>query len=177
MVSEQAKLAIAAIFDGAARSTLGASPDDRIDIEPLAGPPVRPPAGALLVLTLVSYTYRLLVILHVEDEAGCAAHFARGASGNVAELLAERGNLCCGAMNRELGRYFLHTGMSTPDRLEAQCLAFLEELGPTHVARRRVLVNGRELLGATLCLCAFAPIDFRHDATAEVAATGELELF
>lgn len=177
MVSENAKTGIDQIFIRAARASLAQSAADTVAIEPLTmvqgGDTTQ-----ILVLTVASYAFRLLTIFHFNDDGATRDYFSRGAPGrDFAEVVGEIGNLCCGAMNRELGEHFVHTGMSTPTLLSGACLPFLKELEPAHLARHRIVINDALVLHATLCLCAYAPIDFRVDAHAETEATGELELF
>ena len=152
---------------------------DTMMIERLPGTQlVETPEKQILVLTVASYVFRLLTIFHVDSDSATASYFLRADSERVfSEVFGEIGNLCCGAMNRDLGRYFPHTGMSTPYLLESRCLPFLSELKPSYVAQHRININDSLVMHATLCLCAYAPIDFRVDTEIAAEATGELELF
>ena len=176
-ISEDAKNGIDLIFARAARVSLARDAGDSVAVETMTmAQAVDTPH--MLVLTVASYAFRLLTIFHFNDDGATREHFARGAAGrDFAEIVGEIGNLCCGAMNRELGEHFVHTGMSTPTLLSGACLPFLNELKPAHLARRRIVINGALTLHATLCLCAYAPIDFRVDPQIAAEATGELELF
>ncbi len=139
-----------------------------------------------VVLTIASDMFRLVLALHVRLDAEGKAHFARLNRVDAAEwseqafhdAVAECGNVCCGALNRELGRYFVNVGMSTPNLLDREALAYVEALGKGH--RRLFQVNGLSVdFYATLFVAPFAPIDFRAEMEAqpdEVDA-GELEMF
>ena len=179
MISEQARRGVNLIFTNAATNNLAVSPSDHIQIEPLDSHGLEmPPEKTIVVLTIASYVFRLLTIFHVNTDAATEAYFTRsGAAGAFGDCFGEIGNRCCGAMNRELGRHFRHLGMSTPTMLEAGCLAFLAELKPTFLAQHRIRINDTLVLHATLCLCAYAPIDFSVDHQAAPETTGELELF
>lgn len=179
MISEQAKRGVNLIFSNAAANNMGVTPSDRVEVELLEGRAVvTPPEKNIVVLTIASYVFRLLTIFHVDTDSAMAAYFTRsGVAGEFRDCFGEIGNRCCGAMNRELGQHFQHLGMSTPSMLEAKCLPFLTELKPAYLAQHRVRINDTLLLHATLCLCAYAPIDFRFDQAAAPEATGELELF
>jgi len=179
MISEQARRGVNLIFTKAAANNLALAPSDKIEIERLDGHGlVMPPEKNILVLTIASYVFRLLTIFHVNTDAATEAYFTRsGTAGEFGDCFGEIGNRCCGAMNRELGRYFQHLGMSTPTMLDAQCLPFLAELKPTCLAHHRIRINDMLTLHATLCLRAYAPIDFNVDHQAAPEATGELELF
>lgn len=177
MVSEQARKGLDQIFARAAQASLALGDSDTVTVEALATvQPVETPQ--ILVLTVASYVFRLLTVFHFNDDRATRDYFTRAAPGrDFAEVVGEIGNLCCGAMNRELGEHFVHTGMSTPTLLKGACLPFLRELKPAYLAQQRIVINGGLVLHATLCLCAYAPIDFRVDAHAEAVTTGELELF
>ena len=176
-ISDSAKDGIDQIFIRAARASLARDAADTVAIAPLT-PAQAVETPQMLVLTLASYVFRLLTIFHFNDDGATRDYFTRGAPGrDFGEVVGEIGNLCCGAMNREFGEHFIHTGMSTPTLLSGACLPFLDELKPAHLARHRIVINDALVLHATLCLCAYAPIDFRVDAHAEAPATGELELF
>ncbi len=178
MISEQALKGVDRIFTQAA-ANLVMSPSDSIVIEQLARSGlVATPEKQIVVLTVASYTFRLLTIFHVGDDRETVDYFTRAKPArSFKEAFGEIGNLCCGAINRQLGKHFLHTGMSTPYFLESRCLAFLDELKPSHVARYRITINDSLVLHATLCLCAYAAIDFHVESELAAETTGELELF
>jgi len=179
MISEQAKQGVNLIFTKAVKANLAVGASDSIEIELLRGTQiVETPEERIMVLTVASYVFRLLVIFHVNSDKGTEAYFTRSDPRRACdEVLGELGNLCCGAMNRELGNHFLHTGMSTPYMLESKCIPFLMELKPNYVSQHRIGINGTVFMHATLCLCAYAPIDFRADTASTVEETGVLEFF
>lgn len=177
MISEQAKNSLDRIFIRAASANLALSPTDTVEIEPLAPAQVAK-TPQILVLTVASYVFRLLTVFHFNDGGAARDYFARSSAGrDLGEIIGELGNLCCGAMNRELGQHFVHTGMSTPTLLSGACFPFLKELKPAYQTQHRIAINAQPVIDATLCLCAYAPIDFRADAQIEAVTTGELELF
>ena len=179
MISEQAKQGVNQIFSRAACATLALDAADTVSIVQLPGNAiVATPEPQLLVLTVASYVFRLLTIFHVGGDRVSENYFTQSDPTRVfSEVIGEIGNLCCGAMNRDLGRHFPHTGMSTPYLLESRCLPFISELKPTYVAQHRITINDSLVMHATLCLCAYAPIDFRVDNQIAAETTGELELF
>ena len=179
MISKQARQGVNQIFCRAARASLVLDAADTMAIEQLQGTPlIDTPEKQILVLTVASYVFRLLTIFHVDGAGATANYFTRSDPERVfGEVFGEIGNLCCGAMNRDLGKHFLHTGMSTPYLLESHCLPFLSELKPAYLAQHRIIINDSVVMHATLCLCAYAPIDFRVDSEIAAEATGELELF
>ncbi len=179
MISERAKHGVDFIFTRAARANLIRESSDTIEIERLQGSQIiQTPENRILVLTVASYVFRLLIIFHVKNDTVTESYYSKPDSGRTfSEVFGEIGNLCCGAMNRDLGNYFLHMGMSTPYMLDGKCVAYLNELKPTYISQHRIEINNAVSMHATLCFCAYAPIDFRVDTSAAVEATGELELF
>jgi len=84
--------------------------------------------------------------------------------------------MCVGALNRELSHDFPHLAMSTPYRLDSECLDHLGELHPEDIASYAISINGAAKLTVTLCICCYAPMAIAvHAQSAE--ALGELELF
>ncbi|WP_433691542.1 hypothetical protein [Herbaspirillum seropedicae] len=142
----------------------------------------------MVVLTISSYLFRMVVMFHFTADAATRAHFAGLHQVAAAEMseqglldaIAECGNLCCGIFNRELGRYFPHLGMSTPNVIDRQCAAYLQKLNCAHI--RHFAIDLAELpesprFHVSLCVSAYAPLDFAVAAEEQVDTTGELELF
>jgi hypothetical protein len=179
MISEQARQGLKQIFTRAASSSLVLDAADRIEIESLPDAVGTEAASdRLLVLTVASYVFRLIVIFHIRSDPATRHYFSRGNPDCLLdEAIGEVGNLCCGAINRDLGNHFLHMGMSTPYLLEGRCITFLQALRPTCVSRYRISINDEVNLQATLCWSAYAPIDFKVETQLVAECTGELELF
>ena len=179
MISEQAKQGLDYIFAKAARATLAVEDSDTIEIEPLrVAQTIEAPESQILVLTIASYVFRLLILFHINKDQATEHYFTKTNPGQALdEVIGEIGNMCCGAINRDLGNHFPHTGMSTPYLLKSQCLPHLKELKPNYVSLHRIGINDSVRMHATLCLCAYAPIDFKADMSHAEEVTGELELF
>ena len=179
MISEQAKQGVDFIFTKAAAANLAMGPDDCCEITPLPDVSVVDfPEETIVVLTISSFLFRLLTIFHVNDDVVTREYFTKGAADKqLFEVLSEIGNLCCGAMNRELLHSFPHLGMSTRYVLNRQCLAFLDELKPGYVSGYAISINNTVQMHASLCLCEYAPIDFSVDMSSTEEETGALELF
>jgi hypothetical protein len=56
-------------------------------------------------------------------------------------------------------------------------LPFISELKPAYVTQHIIGINNDVSLFATLCLSAYAPIDFKVDTTVVEEETGMLEMF
>lgn len=142
----------------------------------------------MVVLTISSYLFRLMVMFHFTPDAATKGHFARLAGDGAAEMgaegeqafmdaLAECGNLCCGIFNRELGRFFPHLGMSTPNVIDTQCLHYLHKLRHAHVRHFAIDIDPSPRLHVSLCVSAYDRLDFAVSAEEQADTTGELELF
>lgn len=179
LVSEQARQSVCHIFTQAARAHLLVNPMDTIEIEALDRNTLKePPEPRLVALTVSSYFFRLLTLFHIDTDPRTVDYFTRGNPAlALDEAFGEIGNLCCGAMNRELGRHYSHMGMSTPYTLDGRAFPFIRELRPDFVSQYTIRIAGTLSLHATVCLCAYAPIDFRVDRSEPAEASGELELF
>jgi len=139
----------------------------------------------MVVLTVSSYLFRVMVMFHFTPDAATRAHFARlnkVAPGDLGEqafmdAIAECGNLCCGVLNRDLGNFFPHLGMSTPNVIDSRCAAYLQTLNATHVRHVAVDIPDTRRFHVSLCISAYADMDFTASAQEIAVDTGELELF
>ena len=179
MITAHAKDSFERIFRKAAQARLPSSPDDECAIMPLAQTGESAAQGTqLVVLTISSIVFRLLLILHFDENDSTRGYYLKEADERpFQEAFLEICNLCCGAMNQELLRYFPDLGMSTPYVLSAHCLPHLHELQPALLSSYSVTLGGTARLGAILCVCAYAPVDFIADTSAVEETSGELELF
>lgn len=183
MISRQAKTSIDYLFTEAARSSLVLSPQDACSISPVSKltSMIAAVPDTVLVITCSSFVFRFLTLLRLGDNTETRAYYAQGttAEEHSTDALFEAANLCTGAINRGLSRYFPHVGMSTPYLLSGACLLHLEDLQPQHVLSYEITIREAVRLQATVCLCSYAPIDFSVDrmTDTEAAATGELEFF
>ena len=179
MISADAKNSFDRIFRKAAQARLPTGTSDLCEIAPI------PDAGAgatkntqVVVLTISSIVFRLLLILHFDEDDSTHRYYLKEADERpFQEVFLEICNLCCGAMNQELLNYFPDLGMSTPYVLNAQCLPHLHALKPGLLSSYSVTLNDDVRLAATVCVCAHAPIDFVADTSAIEETSGELELF
>ncbi|QQC66639.1 hypothetical protein [Paraburkholderia ginsengisoli] len=179
MISAHAKDSFERIFRKAAQARLPMNAGDLCEIASIA----EADSGAtrdtqVVVLTISSIVFRLLLILHFDEDDTTRRYYLNDADERpFEEAFLEICNLCCGAMNQELLRYFPDLGMSTPYVLNARCLPHLHELKPALLSSYSVVLNGDARLAATVCVCAHAPLDFVADTSAVEETSGELELF
>ncbi len=179
MIGAHAREGFERILFHALRTRLAPRPDDPCEIARAgeAGGPGLPHAH-LAVLTLSGLAFRLLLILHFDEDERTVRHYVRD-DGQRAfrEVFLEISNLCCGALNQALQRHFPDLGMSTPYLLSAKCASYLAALKPDLLATYAVTLAGGVTLGATLCVCAHAPLDFVAQIDDVPETGGELELF
>lgn len=140
----------------------------------------------IVILTTASYLFRVIAMIYFTPDAK-SRHFLAlmnnlpdaGMTDTVYyDVMAERGNIFCGILNRELAKYFPHMGMSTPNFMERQCARYIEKLDAGHVRHVKVTVNSDWVFYATLCVCDHADLDFTVEIVEEEDSnTGELEMF
>jgi hypothetical protein len=126
VISGHAKDSIERIFHKAAQSRLPLESGDVCDIAPIGqGGTGAMSEANVVILTISSIVFRLLLILHFNEDAPTHDYFVKDASERTfREVFLEICNLCCGAMNQELLRYFPDLGMSTPYVLSARCVPY-----------------------------------------------------
>lgn len=179
MISAHGKDSFDRIFRKAAQARLPLESGDLCEIVPIA----EASAGStkdtqVVVLTISSIVFRLLLILHFDENDSAREYYLKEADErSFQEVFLEICNLCCGAMNQELLHHFPDLGMSTPYVLNARCLPHLHELKPGLLSSYSITLNGTVRLAGTLCVCADAPIDFVADTNALEETSGELEMF
>ena len=143
--------------------------------------------SSVVVLTSSSYVFRVMVLIYFNEDLPTRTHFARRQGSKPDELgqqafidaICESANMCSGGFNRELGRFFPHIGLSTPNILERRCADHISALKAGLVKHFQVTVNGVNLFHASMCVCDYATLDFAYQPSvaADTVGEGELELF
>lgn len=180
MISEQTRKSLDGIFIRAVQSRLALHAGDTCEVRVLSNDAAarEPEAKNMVVLTISSLHFRLLMMFHIDETPQAQAYFTGGAEDrSFREVFYETANLCCGVVNQELLKHFPDLGMSTPFTLDSRCALFLRELDPGLTARYAIVINESLRLSATLCLCDYASMDFAWDDSAVEEVSGELELF
>jgi hypothetical protein len=183
MISQNAQRSLSQILQQGIKASLLASPLDSVAIEPVADT-----SGfsctQIVVLSVSSYLFRLLVLIYFTPDALTKAHFATLNKMDVqsmdarafADAIGECGNICCGSLNRELAMQFPHVGMSTPNILDRQCALYLGALGSTYQQHFDISIPQGPRLHASLCISEFEDLDFDIQIS-ETNSGGELEMF
>jgi hypothetical protein len=184
MITERAKASFDRLLISSLRSGMpvgGAS----VSVEPVAALE-KNKDKKIVILTVSSYLFRALAIIYFKPDAATRAYFNRNAEEGAPELsdeefydrVSECGNVCVGALNRDLGPFFPHVGMSTPNIIDKDCMQYVDLLGCGLVKHYKVLLAGELTMHATLCVADYGLVDFHVDPAVEVEVdTGELEMF
>ncbi|MBT0571679.1 hypothetical protein KIK84_15240 [Curvibacter sp. CHRR-16] len=184
MISERAKQALNDMVLLSMRSALVGSQDTVLSLEPV--PDIAPVSEQEVVMLSVStYQFRLMVLIYFNRDAVTRNHYAaltRVQSEHMDaqmfhDAIAERGNLCCGTLNRELGRVFEHIGMSTPNMMDSRCAEHFSLLHYGHLQHFVLHLQSGVRLRASLCVTEYQDIDFELPTVEAPQSTGELEFF
>jgi len=183
MITERAKtsfdrLLVAALRSGMASGGAGVRVGAIASLERIR-------ENRIVILTVSSYLFRLLAVVYFKPDAATRAWFGRSEEGAPAlsdeaflDRVAECGNVVVGALNRELGAFFPHVGMSTPNVIDKDCMQYADLLACSLTRHYEIVLEGGPTLFATMCVADYGLVDFHVNATAEAAVdTGELELF
>ena len=181
MITEQSQQNLESAFHQAVRTNLVREPSDVCDIAPAAmGTLGEHSAEKLLLITLSTFVFRLMIIFRIAETPATLAYYTRvGTAQTLEDVFAEVANMCGGTLNRALSTSFPHVAMSTPRSVSGRCMEFLSEMKPKYVASYRITINAAIQLQATLCLCCSVPVKVL-DSTASAEAdqpVGELEMF
>ena len=184
MITERAKASFDRLLVSSLRSGMpvaGAS----VAVEPVATLD-KIKEKKIVILTVSSYLFRAMAIVYFKPDAATRAYFNRAAEEGAPALtddefydrVSECGNVCVGALNRDLGPFFPHVGMSTPNIIDKDCMRYVDLLGCGLVKHYRMRLDDGPTLYATLCLTDYGTVDFHVEQTAvEEVSTGELEMF
>lgn len=185
MISERAADSFRRIFEKAATTRLVAHAGDRCTVIGQGVEPHAKPADRAIILTISSMVFRLMLVLHVEENDASRAYYLREDSTvSFDDMFLEVANLCAGAINQELLRDFPDLGMSTPYVLGPQCELHFDSMRPDYLCRFSVEAGGDAdgfvapvQIAATLCVCTDAALDFASEIEMAEESGGELEFF
>lgn len=146
-----------------------------------------PKAPDVVMFTVSSYLFRVVLLIQFDRDPATRAYIAGLASAPAEEMtgerfldtMNERGNLFCGALNRDLVPFYPHIGMSTPCVLKCNSVEHVTAVKPSYHRRFRCELAPGVVMHFTLALCADADFDFAFEPRAEEEAdtAGELEMF
>jgi hypothetical protein len=178
-LSDQSRANIERALHRAARTCLVRDAADTCQIVDNREPLPPPTADEKLILvTISSFKFRLLVIFHFDEGPLLASYFSgQGARRSVEEAFYEIANMCCGALNRDMTRDFQHLAMSVPYMLGAACMTYISDLKPEYVSTATVTINDNVRVRLTMCICCSAPAAFSATGSESESDSGKLELF
>ena len=183
MISARAGASLDRMLVQGLENALPAPPDRAVRIHDVEN--IAPPAGAcMVVLMLTSHSFRVVIAMYVPRNEATRLYLeqvGRITAGDRSEQafrdsVSEAANMCCGTVNREIGRFYPQTGMSTPHIIDSRSAAFVAGLEHQHL-RHFTVDLGTTSVGATVCAYASRPMDFEWIPEAQAEVSGELELF
>lgn len=140
-----------------------------------------------VILTLASFKYRLICLLHFDMDRDGRVHEALAGEADKSEgqdhrdFIMEFGNSFCGRLKRDMQAFSPPIGMSTPNILPSASLDFLESTDAGHASHLLVsTTSGPPLsLGASVMLYFHRgyELEIPHIETDSAESAGELELF
>jgi hypothetical protein len=178
-MTEHSRANIERALHRAARSFLLRDPGDTCLIVENREPPRTAAGEKLILVTISSFKFRLMIIFHIGAEPSLLSYFGgHGNQRSIEETFYEIANMCCGALNRDMIRDFKHLAMSVPYTLAGPCMEYIADVRPEYIASSTVTINGDVRVRLTLCMCCSAPVSFSATgAESETTDSGTLELF
>ncbi len=184
MISERAKDGFDYLLQDALRKNLAASSADVCSVETIEDASEMT-EKEIVVMSISSYLFRIITFFYFTLNDTTKDQFAKIIKVQVTDLdarafhdaIGEFGNMYCGSLNRDVGKYFPNVGLSTPNILEKNCAAYITSLDCGHIQHYRVTVNSSVTFHASLCICAYADLDFIVEKDAAGVSDGELEMF
>ena len=139
------------------------------------------------VLTMSSQLFRIFVLLHFtikpETESFVSEILKINASNidddKFYDYLGEVGNAFLGAVKRDIGRVVPSLGMSTPNRLNKDCLKYMKSLNTNFETHAIAELDEQPFFYASVYLVADEDLNIKIDRTAieDEVDSGELEMF
>ena len=184
MISIRAKNSFDQMLMLGIRASMGNTLSSDCEVEVLTEPD-KIQETQVVMLTVASYVFRLLVMVYFTPNESTKTHFANINNVDAAAMteqtfldaIQECGNICCGTLNRELARFFPHVGMSTPNIIERECVSYLGHLPEGYLKHFRILNAAGQPFYFGVCVRDFANIDFEWTPAENIVAAGEVEFF
>lgn len=145
-------------------------------------------AKRFIMLTISSYDFRLIVLLHFSSDTASMKYVAdclKIASEELTiiqyqDYLSEIGNILCGSIKRWLFQSFPHLGMSTPNQLGCESLKYIESYSIDHALHLQTKAADGTEFYSSLYVTSKSQLDFDPLALLkreEQVEMGALELF
>lgn len=144
-------------------------------------------AQEFYVLTMSSQLFRIVVLFHFTRRAESEAFVGDVLKVNANNMnedkfydyLGEVGNAFLGSIKRDIGKLVPSLGMSTPNRLNKDCLKYMTTLNTNFESHAIAEFNGQELFYSSIYLVADQDLDIEVNKTQleDETDSGELEMF
>jgi len=145
-------------------------------------------AKRFVMLTISSYDFRLIVLLHFSADPAAMKYVSdslKVASGILTvsqyqDYISEMGNILCGAIKRGLFQFFPHLGLSSPNQLQFESLKYIESYQIDHAIHVKAMAEDGTEFYSSLYVSSFAELDFDPVAILKVdekVEMGALEMF
>lgn len=186
MITPRAKTGFDKLFPLSVKESLRSEAYPEWNIQPIELKTIA--ATRFIMLTISSFDFRLIVLLHFSDNKPSMTYVADSLKISVEELsasryhdyLSETGNILCGAIKRWLLQYFPHLGLSSPNQLVWESLKFVEKFPIDHAIHLKALAEGGPVFFSSLYIYSAGNLDFDPISISEAkeeVEMGALELF
>jgi len=138
------------------------------------------------VLTMSSQLFRIFILMHFSKQGPTEQYVCDVLKINPSNLddekfydyLGEVGNSFLGSVKRDIGRYVPSLGMSTPNRLNKNCLKYMDALNTNFEAHAVAEYQDQPLFYASVYLVADDDLNIEITRNQiEEVDSGELEMF
>lgn len=140
------------------------------------------------VLTMSSQLFRVFILMHFTKSPKTEAFVADVLKINANSVdddkfydyLGEVGNAFCGSVKRDVGKIVPSLGMSTPNRLNKDCLKYIDQLHTDFGFHAVAEYDDSPLLYASMYISADEELNFKvntNQAIDDDVDSGELEFF
>lgn len=139
------------------------------------------------VLTMSSQLFRIFIFLHFsknESTEKVVSDVLNLTSGKLDDdkfydYLGEVGNAFLGSIKRDIGKYVPSLGMSTPNKLNIDCLKYMKSLNSTYETHSTAAFDDNILFYSSVYLVADEALNIHIDRNSfeDEVDSGELELF
>lgn len=145
-------------------------------------------AKRFIMLTISSYDFRIIVLLHFSSDEASMKYVASRLKISASELVAtqyqdflsEVGNILCGALKRGLLQFFPYLGVSSPNQLDCESLKYVTSYKMDYALHLKATAGDETEFYGSVYISSFGELDFDPNAisnTEEKADVGALELF
>ncbi len=186
MISQRAITGFDKIFSRSMDESLRTEIHPAWNIQPVDAKIIN--ARQFIMLTISSYDFRLIVLLHFSSDPVSISYVADNLKISSDELTASRyqdylseiGNILCGSIKRLLFQTYPHLGMSSPNRMNSESLKYINSYRIDHASHISAKSGNGPMFYGSLYISSVGNLDFDPaalTATEEKVEMGALELF